>query len=38
MKDNEIAAHDNNIYSLEMYNLVNGTSPEIMNDVFQTYS
>ena len=37
VKDNSVLIHHNNIYPLaiEMYKVVNGISPEIMNDVFQ---
>ena len=37
VKDNSVSVHHNNIHTLaiEMYKVVNGTSPEIMNDVFK---
>ena len=36
-KDNSVSIHHNNIHALatEMYKVVNVTSPEIMNEVFQ---
>ena len=37
VKDNSVSIHHNNIHPLaiEMYKVINGISPEIMNDVFQ---
>ena len=37
VKDNSVSVHHNNIHTLaiEMYKVVNGISPEIMNDVFK---
>ena len=37
VKDNSLSVHHNNIHTLaiEMYKVVNGISPEIMNDVFK---
>ena len=37
VKDNSVSVHHNNIHALatEMYKVVNGISPEIMNDVFK---
>ena len=37
IKDNSVSVHHNNIHTLaiEMYKVVNGISPEIMNDVFK---
>ena len=37
VKDNSVSVHHNNIHTLaiEMYQVVNGISPEIMNDVFK---
>ena len=39
-KDNSICIHHNNIYALaiEIYKVVNGMSPEIMNEVFKQRS
>ena len=36
-KDNSVSIHHNNIHALaiEMYKVVNGTSPKIMNEVFK---
>ena len=37
VKDNSVSIHHNNIHTLaiEMYKVVNGMSPEIMNDIFK---
>ena len=37
VKDNSVSLHHNNIHTLaiEMYKVVNGMSPEIMNDIFK---
>ena len=39
-KDNSVSIHHNNIHALaiEMYKVVNGMSPEIMNEVFKQRS
>ena len=37
VKDSSLSVHNNNIHTLaiKMYKMANGTSPEIMNDVFK---
>ena len=37
VKDSSVSVHNNNIHTLaiKMYKMANGTSPEIMNDVFK---